>query len=341
MSLPSLNAMHAFVTVAQLGSVTAAAHALFVTPSAVSRQIRALERDLGQPLFSQDGRGVRLTSIGEHLQQGLDPAFAQIRKTVERLQRSSDRETIIVRVPPIFALAWLMPRLSAFRHLAAPGTNVIIHDILTAKISPDIALTIDWGRFQDDPNAEKLADVEFFPVCSEQVAGNFNLARATLLHHERLPKGWGWAGWPTFLKAVGIDGIDATAGPRFSQTLIFEAARKGLGVAITDTVLAHDDLNEGRLVRPIAESMASDNSYWLLIPPLLRGRPDVMAFRAWLQDEIATCFDPGRKGLPGPGARGGGVARSDLDPPPPPGADIDPPGALTDREVAVAAGDGT
>ena len=312
MSLPSLNAMHAFVTVAQLGSVTAAAHALFVTPSAISRQIRALERDLGQPLFSQDGRGVRLTSIGEHLQQGLAPAFAQIRETVERLQRSSDRETIIVRVPPIFALAWLMPRLSAFRHLAAPGTNVIIHDILTAKTSPDIALTIDWGRFQDDSNAEKLADVEFFPVCSEQVAGNFSLAGATLLHHERLPKGWGWADWPTFLKAVGIDGIDATAGPRFSQTLIYEAARKGLGVAITDTVLAHDDLNEGRLVRPIAESMASENSYWLLIPAHLRGRPDVMVFRAWLTDEIATCFDPGRKRatrLRGGGGRGGSGVR--------------------------------
>ena len=290
MRLPSLNAMHAFVTVARLGSVTAAAHALFVTPSAVSRQIRTLERDLGHPLFERDGRGVRITSIGKHLQQGLDPAFAQILETVERLRRSADRETIIVRVPPIFAVTWLVPRLQRFSRLAAPGTNVIVHDILTAKTSPDIALTIEWGRFDDDPNAEKLADVEFFPVCSPGVAGNGSLAGVTLLHHERLPEGWGWADWPTFLEAAGIAGADADAGPRFSQTLIFEAARDGLGAAITDTVLAHDDLAAGRLVRPIAESMASEDSYWLLIPAHLRGRPDVMAFRSWLQDELAACF---------------------------------------------------
>lgn len=314
MSLPSLNAMHAFVAVARLGSVTAAAHALFVTPSAVSRQIRALERDLGQPLLAKTGRGVRLTSIGEHLREGLGPAFAQIQETVERLRRSSDRETIILRVPPIFAVAWLMPRLQNFSHEAAPGTNVIVHDILTAKTSPDIALTIEWGRFDDDPNAKKLADVEFFPVCNKEVARNFSLAAATLLHHERLPKGWGWADWSTFLKGVGIDGIDATAGPRFSQTLIYEAARKGLGVAITDTMLAHDDLDAGLLVRPIAESLASEDSYWLLIPAHLRGRPEVMAFRDWLQNEIAICRFPAGKL---------GEGESDLDPPPPPGTEVD------------------
>ena len=308
MGLPSLNAMHAFVTVARLGSVTAAADALFVTPSAVTRQIRALERDFGQPLFSKSGRGVRLTSIGEHLQKELAPAFVRIQKTVERLGRSSGRETIVVRVPPIFAVAWLMPRLGRFSRDVSPGTNVIVHDILTAKTSPDTALTIEWGRFDGDPNAKKLTDVEFFPVCHKDVAKDFSLAKATLLHHERLPKGWGWAGWPTFLETVGIDGIDATAGPRFSQTLIYEAAREGLGVAITDTVLAHDDLTEETLVRPIAESMPSKDSYWLLIPAHLSGRPDVSAFSAWLHEEIATCFDPSRKRGGGGGGGGGAGA---------------------------------
>ena len=288
MGLPSLNAMHAFVTVARLGSVTAAAHALFVTPSAVSRQIRALERDFGQPLFSREGRGVRLTSTGEHLWKGLAPAFAQIQETVEPLRRSSDRETIIVRVPPIFAVAWLMPGLGNL-----PGINVVVHDIVTAKTSPDTALTIEWGRF-DGPNAEKLTDVEFFPVCNEEVAKNFSLAEATLLHYEWLREGWGWVDWSTFLKAVGINGIDADAGPRFSQTLIFEAARIGLGVAITDTLLAHRDLKEGHLVRPIAESMPSKDSYWLLTPSHLRGRPAVKAFHDWLTEELAELKAGGR-----------------------------------------------
>ncbi len=293
MALPSLNAMLAFVTVARAGSVSAAAEALYVTPSAVSRQTRLLERDLGVPLLERDGRGVRLTVAGEHLRQGLDPAFAQITETVNRMRRTSDRGTVVIRVPPIFAVSWLVRRLDRFSR-RAPGATVVVHDILTARTSPDSALSIEWGRLDGDPNAVKLAEVEFFPVCSPQLAGNGSLAGVTLLHHERLPKDWGWADWPTFLEAAGIRGIDATAGPRFSQTLIFEAARDSLGAAISDTALAYDDLADGRLVRPIAASLPSDDAYWLLTPAELRSRPDVMAFRAWLLDECADCFG-GRK----------------------------------------------
>lgn len=296
MALPSLNAMHAFTAVARAGSVAAAAQTLCVTPSAVSRQIRLLERDLGLSLLERDGRGVRLTAAGERLRQGLDPAFAQIAETAERLRRASDHGTVIVRVPPIFAVSWLIHRLERF-HRWEPGANVVVHDILTARTSPDSALSIEWGRFHGDPTAEKLADVEFFPVCSPQLARSGSLAGVTLLHHEPLPHGWGWVEWSTFLDSAGISGIDATAGPRFSQTLIFAAARDGLGAAIADTTLAHDDLAAGRLARPIAASVPSDESYWLLTPPQLRGRADVMAFRAWLLDECAACFGAaGRSG---------------------------------------------
>ena len=289
MALPSLTAMLAFVTVARAGSVAAAAAALYVTPSAVSRQTRLLEQDLGVTLLERDGRGVRLTVAGERLRQGLDPAFAQIAETVNRVRRTSDRGTVVIRVPPIFAVSWLVPRLERFNG-RAPGANVVVHDIVTEQTPPDSALSIEWGRLDGAPDAEKLGAVEFFPVCSPQLAGNGSLAGVTLLHHERLPKDWGYADWPTFLEAAGIGGIDAAAGPRFSQTLIFEAARDGLGAAISDTTLAHDDLAAGRLVRPIAASLPSDDAYWLLTPAALRDRPDVMAFRAWLLDECAACF---------------------------------------------------
>lgn len=288
-TLPSLNALHAFVSVARAGSVAAAAQALYVTPSAVSRQLRLLERDLGCELLERDGRGVRLTTAGEHLRQGLDPAFAQLAETVGRMRRATDLGTVVIRVPPTFAAAWLVPRLEHFRR-RAPDTNVVVHDIFTAASPRGSVLSIEWGRFEGDPNAVKLADVEFFPVCSPGLARGASLAGVTLLHHERLPEGWGWMDWHTFLDAAGIHGIGPTAGPRFSSTLIFAAARHGLGAAISDTTVAHDDLAAGRLVRPIAASVPSDDSYWLLIPAQLRARPGVMAFCAWLREECGACF---------------------------------------------------
>ena len=81
--LPSLNALRAFEVVARTGSVSAAASELFVTPGAISRQIKNLEEDFGVMLLERNGRGVRLTAAGEYLRNGLETAFAQISRTVD------------------------------------------------------------------------------------------------------------------------------------------------------------------------------------------------------------------------------------------------------------------
>ena len=69
-----------------------------------------------------------------------------------------------------------------------------------------------------------------------------------------------------------------------------DAARQGQGIALATTSIAHDDLADGRLVRPLAESLATPCGYWLLTPAARAGRADIAAFRAWLIDEIAACF---------------------------------------------------
>ena len=126
-------------------------------------------------------------------------------------------------------------------------------------------------------------------MCSPRTHTNGSLAGTPLLHYEDTPYSWHWPDWPTFLAAVGIDGIDdATKGPRFSRGLILNAVREGKGVALTCTSVANDDLAAGHLVRPVTERMTTDNGYWLLTPRDKLDRPEIMAFRAWLLDEIAT-----------------------------------------------------
>ena len=298
MPLPSLNALYTFATVARLGSISAAADVLFVTPSAVSRQIRHLEQEINNTLIDHDGRGIRVTTLGRRLWRGLDPGFALISETVERTLQYPDRDVINIRVPPIFGIRWLIHRLISFNRLTAPDVTVMVHDIpapLSGKLHGefDTDVIIDWGRFEDTPNAEKLLDEEIFPVCSPKVAVNGSLAGLTLLHHEKLPDSWAWPiDWSAFVAITGLAGIDTTQGLHFSERLILNAACEGLGVAIANTSLVHDDLAAGHLVRPIAESVKSDHAYWLLIPKALRTLPVVMAFRAWLLDEIAKCFTP-------------------------------------------------
>lgn len=301
--LPSLNAQQAFEAVARLGSVQAAAEELSLTPGAVSRQIKSLEDDLGIRLLRRAGRGLRLTEEGSQLSRALEPAFAGIAAAIAGARRQAGRDTLHVRVLSSFASGWLIARLDSFRRLA-PGIEIALglYPPFDSGSASDADLVVDWGRPDDFPGevADKLADEEIFPVCSPQVAEriavNGGLAGASFLHYADVPAGVDWPEWSEFLAAVGLGGIDAGSGPRFTAgDMIVNAAREGHGVMLSVTTLAHDDLAARRLERPVPESLPSESGYCLLTPEARLGEPAVAAFREWLLAEAAGCFGD-RKG---------------------------------------------
>ena len=290
--LPSLNALRAFDAVARLHSVSAAAAELAVTPSAVSRQISNLEEDIGVALLTRDGRGVRLTADGQRLEDSLGDSFARIVGAVDRLRRRSGGDRLRILVPPVFASAWLIPRLDRF-YARRPETDVILIDRSEQVYGTEGAdLVIGWGNFQDDDTTatEKLTDSEYvFPLCHKRACPNGGLAGATLLHREGVAKGWNWPDWSTFFEAVGLDSAGTVDGPHLSEGLILDAVQKGQGVILANTTMAYDYVSSGTLVRPIEARMPIDSSYWLLISKSERNRPEVEAFRTWLRQELAAC----------------------------------------------------
>ena len=287
--------MRAFEAVGRLGGVSAAASELNITPGAVSRQVKNLEAYLGAALLGRSGRGVRLTPIGEQLWGELESAFAQIAETVRRARQRQLRSTLRIICPPLLGSTWLIPRLDEFSH-RMPDVDVVIHENLTYSNAKarDVDMTISWGQFRDSDTfiAEKLTEDEIFPVCSPQLRPTraTGLAGLTLIHREDVPAFWKWPDWATFLAATGIDGIDATKGTRITGLLALDAVYRGKGVLLANTTFAHQDLAEGRLIRPIAESMATTCCYWLLTTRAKYDRPEVMAFRTWLLEELADSF---------------------------------------------------
>ena len=292
---PSLNAMRAFEAVGRLGAVSAAAAELSITPGAVSRQVKNLEGYLGATLLGRNGRGVRLTPVGEQLWGDLESAFAQIAETVKRARQRELRSTLRLICPPLFGRTWLIPRLDDFSH-RMPDVDIVIHENLTYGNAGtrDADMTITWGRLEDSDTviAEKLTEDEIFPVCSPQLRPDAatGLAGLPLIHREDVPAFWKWPDWATFLTATGIDGIDATKGVRITGSLALDAVRRGKGVLLANTTFAHRDLAEGYLVRPIAESMATTCCYWLLTDRAKHDRPEVAAFRTWLLEELTGSF---------------------------------------------------
>ena len=296
--LPSLNALRAFDAVARLHSVSAAAAELAVTSSAVSRQISNLEDDIGVALVTRDGRGLRLTADGERLGSGLADAYDQISCAVELLHKPARGNRLRILVPPVFASAWLIPRLDRFnaRH---PETDVIliIMDKQLREPTDGADFLVGWGAYENSATivADKLTGPEeIFPVCRPRLCEGEDLEGATLIDREAAGTAWAWPDWDTFLKSVGVAYWSTVPRSRLSPSLLLDAVREGQGVMLANTTIAHDDIAAGRLVRPIAESMAIEESYWLLTNRPERETQEVTAFRDWLIDEAAACFGRGR-----------------------------------------------
>jgi LysR family glycine cleavage system transcriptional activator len=288
--LPPLNALRAFEAAARHRSFTAAAEELGVTHAAIGRHVRGLEAQLGRALFHRDGRGVVPTALGGDLARVAGEAFDTLAAGLDRLiEADVPAGRVRISLEPAFAARWLVPRLG---DLGAryPRVDVVLDPtqrlVDFRRETADLAIRYSAGGPWPGTVAEKLADVEGFPVCAPALAATLatpeDLRHAILLHDESPRE---WAVW---LAAAGAAGVDAARGTRFNDAaLALEAAAHGQGVALGDSALAGDDLLAGRLVQPFVTRIAY-GSYWLVMAEGRRLSPAAGAFRAWIGDAMAA-----------------------------------------------------
>src|ERR1700742_3696103 len=166
--LPSLNALKAFEATGRLSSVTAAADALAVTPSAISRQVRQLEEDLDLQLFRRSRTGLVLTDAGTALLAGLTDGFQRIALAVDVVRPRPESPVITVSMLSTFAMRWLLPRLGGFNE-AHPDIEVRLSTSveLVDLARGDIDCAIRFGR-GDWPGliADRLFTERLTAVCS-------------------------------------------------------------------------------------------------------------------------------------------------------------------------------
>lgn len=306
-----LGAVRAFEAVSRLGSFKAAAAQLSVTPGAVSQQIKALEDHLGVRLFERLNRGLRLTQAGIELAAATQRAFGGLDAALETLGAQGHVARLgclSVSAPTSFATKWLAPRLYRFNaHHPLIEIRLTASDALTdLERDPGVDVVVRYGAGPyRGLTAERLwARSAVFPVCSPALmAGNAPLKLpCALLEHALLrvvpcgrnqndattaPQSADWADW---LAAAGVVGSAArkaaVSGPMFSNTILaMEAAAAGQGVALTDSVVAEDDLLSGRLFRPFAVSIPDPFSVWLVYRPDRADEARIRAFTEWIRGE--------------------------------------------------------
>jgi LysR family glycine cleavage system transcriptional activator len=288
--MPSTQALRALDSFARHGSVWKAADELHLTRSAVSHQLRLLERDLGFQLLNRIGTKIELT------EQGLGYAL-DIRKALNTISGSAVRHsnrgvsgTVNVCCTPGFASSWLCAHISSFREMHPDVRLSISTPMRLDDVSnPDVDVFISFGTgYWPDMKVELLVEVEFTPLCSPVLINKTmglsdpaDLRKTALLH---LVDEEDWESWLTI---AGADPSFAHSGIIFSDmNLVYSATMSGQGVAMGDEFICRTAMATGQMVRPFDIYIKSKRSYYLVVSEAKADNKTMMAFSDWLKAEV-------------------------------------------------------
>lgn len=285
-SLPSLHGLMLFEASARHLNFSKAAEELAITQSAVSHAVKQLEEALGHPLFLRENRTLTLTSQGQRLFATVAQGLGSIAETVGDISAAAQKDTVVVSCSTIMATEWLLPRLSALRG-SLPDLKVEVRcfdrdpDMMSNGI--DVQLRLGDGNWPDY-EATRLWREEIFAVASPAYLAAHPLATpADLLDHrlilyvDPLRFRIGWAEW---LRALGVDlpgRLPVTM--QVNDSLVsLQAAEAGEGLALGWNVTTDRALAQGRIVKALPDTLATDRHFHILTPKGARPRRVVRQF---------------------------------------------------------------
>jgi LysR family glycine cleavage system transcriptional activator len=289
-NLPSLAALRTFEAAARHLSFTRAALELNITQSAVSRQIRTLEDQLGRRLFERSAQRVALTPIGQTYLAEIRAALVRVQEATIRLKAHQGGGMLRIATPPAFGMRWLIPRLPRFQN-----TNPdIIVSLITRIGAFDLASEgVDAAFYYGDNNWPDVASVQFLSELVVVVGSPAYLrelgqmrtpqdvTKGILLQHMQRPDAWREWG-----AAHGVAGRDLRTGPRFEHYyMIIQAVVAGLGLGLVPRTIVEGELAASRLVTLFGEGLRCRESYCLVFPHSAADDPKLRCFRDWLLTE--------------------------------------------------------
>ncbi|WP_170435512.1 LysR substrate-binding domain-containing protein [Ruegeria arenilitoris] len=286
--LPSISSLLALEAVDRLGSASAAADELSLTQSAVSRQLKAVEEQLGVALIQRDQMRLQLTPAGKEYVETARTALQQLAQASLKLKANPSGGSLQLSILPAFGMHWLAPRLQDF---AQRHPEVTMN--LSTRLKP-----FDFGTEPFDAaihfGQRDWAGVNYLPIMCEEVlpvcapallpaeAPNAEwLVDAPLLHLDTRPDAWErWF-------AAQSTPVEDVRGMLFDQfSTMIQATIHGLGVALLPSYLISAELEAGRLVPACAAPPVSLGDYYLVWPQSRTEPAPLVSFRAWLQGQL-------------------------------------------------------
>lgn len=291
--IPDIATLQAFECAARHGSFTQAAHELNLTQSAVSRQIKDLENQLGVLLFERIRQRILLSDAGRKFLPEVRRLLNQTEDTMLRAMASAQAtSSFSIATLPTFGARWLMPRISDFldKH---PGIalNIASRSGVFDFEEQPFDLAIHYGQpIWAHATCSFLCSEVIVPVASpnllkaQQPSMPEELEDQPLLHLATRPKMW--AQW---FESCGLEGKSAYRGHRFEQfSMVISAAVAGLGFALLPLYLIEQELQSGKLVLLFEKPMRTENDYYLVVPEGKLENPLTQEFRQWISSQVGN-----------------------------------------------------
>jgi DNA-binding transcriptional LysR family regulator len=293
-----LNALRAFEGVAKYGSFTAAANALFISQSALSRHVLSMEKQIGTQLFERKPHGLILTKAGHHLLASVAKSFDRLEYAIDDIMNDAGpaQRTLRVQLPPSFAAHHAVSIMRDFRREITDVEIDLVSPYGVGPPSSDVDVAVVYAKpTVSESVSDLLWPVRVTILCHKDIAERHQgkdlnaFIEANEIIHVRindLPRHYMWS---EFVRRAGIGPVNIDRGMVFDTAMLaVQYAASGEGLALVDANLFANELTQGNLVRPFETTLDDGYGYYLITHPDGLGDMAIAFFRSWLIQRFGT-----------------------------------------------------
>jgi len=281
-----IRGLRSFCIAAKCLSFKHAAAQLFLTPSAVSHQIKQLEQQVGIELFQRQTRAIELTNTGRQFYEAIEPLIAELEATIAQFSNNKQNSTITISLPEFFASELFVPRLNdwAKQH---PQVNLQLETVKSSSDplkASDLSIVLAAGK----PSASLVDDLfplSYVPACNTRLyqqlsqTGYQALTSVPLILHRSRP--WSWHQWA---ERCGIDDFDPKQIIQFDSMFgVARAAQQGVGIALVPLPISQAWFNEQLLVKLFDHELVTKDRYYLIRHQHQAQAPELTSFTDWIK----------------------------------------------------------
>ncbi|MBO9489293.1 LysR family transcriptional regulator [Endozoicomonas sp. G2_1] len=285
-----IRGLRSFCIAAKCLSFKHAASQLFLTPSAVSHQIKQLEQQLGTALFKRNTRAIELTTAGKNFYQAVYPIVTELENTIADFTNSQQNKTITVSLPEFFASEIFVPQLSEWAELN-PDINLQLDTVKSSNqttTNPDLSIVLASGK-PNNSIVHELFPVRYIPACNKRIykkwasSGYDALKSVPLILHQSRP--WSWHKWAD---QCDVPNFDPKQIIQFDSMFgVARAAQQGMGIALVPMPISKAWFSEELLVKLFDDELITKDRYYLIQHQNIDGADELTKFANWVNNKFS------------------------------------------------------